>query len=63
MIEQSELGPGMSVLEIGSGGCNAALLAEVVGPAGHVVSVDVDPEVYDQRSPDCRRTATVPRFG
>lgn len=34
MIEQSELGPGMSVLEIGSGGCNAALLAEVVGPEG-----------------------------
>ncbi|WP_329427971.1 methyltransferase, FxLD system [Streptosporangium sp. NBC_01495] len=48
MIEQSELGPGMSVLEIGSGGCNAALLAEVVGPEGRVVSVDIDPEVTDR---------------
>jgi protein-L-isoaspartate(D-aspartate) O-methyltransferase len=29
------------VLEIGSGGYNAALLAEVVGPGGRVVSVDI----------------------
>jgi protein-L-isoaspartate(D-aspartate) O-methyltransferase len=48
MIEQAELGPGMSVLEIGSGGFNAALLAEVVGPDGQVVSVDIDPEVTDR---------------
>ncbi|MEU8039373.1 methyltransferase, FxLD system [Streptosporangium sp. NPDC049078] len=48
MIEQSGLGPGMSVLEIGSGGYNAALLAEVVGPDGRVVSVDIDPEVTDR---------------
>lgn len=48
MIEQAGLGPGMSVLEIGSGGCNAALLAEVVGPGGRVVSVDIDPEVTDR---------------
>lgn len=45
MIEQAGLGPGMSVLEIGSGGYNAALLAEVVSPGGRVVSVDIDPEV------------------
>ncbi len=45
MIEQAGLGPGMSVLEVGSGGVNAALLAEVVGPGGRVVSVDIDPEV------------------
>jgi len=44
-IEQAGLGPDMSVLEIGSGGTNAALLAEVVGPDGRVVSVDIDPEV------------------
>ncbi len=50
MIEQSGLGPGMSVLEIGSGGYNAALLAEVVGPGGRVVSVDIDPEVTDRAS-------------
>lgn len=48
MIEQAELRPGMSVLEIGSGGYNAALLAEVVGPEGQVVSVDIDPEVTDR---------------
>ncbi|RDI35367.1 methyltransferase, FxLD system [Lentzea flaviverrucosa] len=48
MIEQAEIGEGMSVLEIGSGGFNAALLAEVVGPGGWVVSVDIDPEVTDR---------------
>ncbi|MFB7763516.1 methyltransferase, FxLD system [Streptomyces xiamenensis] len=48
MIEQAGLGPGMSVLEIGSGGYNAALLAEVVGRQGRVVSVDIDPLVTDR---------------
>lgn len=48
MIEQAGLGPGMSVLEIGSGGCNAALVAEVVGSDGSVVSVDIDAEVVDR---------------
>ncbi|MFF0250163.1 methyltransferase, FxLD system [Streptosporangium sandarakinum] len=48
MIEQAGVGRGMSVLEIGSGGYNAALLAEVVGPEGRVVSVDIDPEVTDR---------------
>lgn len=48
MIEQAELGAGMSVLEIGSGGFNAALLAELVGPDGRVFSVDIDPEVTDR---------------
>ncbi|WP_405087568.1 methyltransferase, FxLD system [Microbispora sp. NBC_01389] len=48
MIEQARLGPGMSVLEIGSGGYNAALLAEVVGPAGRVISMDIDPEVTER---------------
>lgn len=38
----------MTVLEIGSGGCNAALLAEMAGPAGRVVSMDIDPEVTDR---------------
>jgi protein-L-isoaspartate(D-aspartate) O-methyltransferase len=47
MIEQAGLGPGMTVLEIGSGGYNAALLAEVVGPSGRVVSVDIDQDVVD----------------
>lgn len=45
MLEQAEVAPGMRVLEIGSGGVNAALLAELVGPTGQVVTVDIDPEV------------------
>jgi protein-L-isoaspartate(D-aspartate) O-methyltransferase len=45
MIEAAALSPGSRVLEIGSGGYNAALLAEVVGPAGTVVTVDIDAQV------------------
>jgi protein-L-isoaspartate(D-aspartate) O-methyltransferase len=48
MLEQADLRRGMAVLEIGSGGLNAALIAEIVGPDGHVVSVDIDPEVTDR---------------
>ena len=45
MIENARLSPGMRVLEIGSGGYKASLLAEIVGPTGTVVSVDIDPYV------------------
>ncbi|MFJ3405430.1 methyltransferase, FxLD system [Promicromonospora sp. NPDC090134] len=45
MIELAQIGPGARMLEIGSGGYNAALLAEVVGEAGSVVSIDIDPWV------------------
>jgi protein-L-isoaspartate(D-aspartate) O-methyltransferase len=38
----------MTVLEVGSGGLNAAYIAEIVGEKGHVVSVDIDPEVTDR---------------
>jgi len=48
MLEQAELGPGMTVLEVGSGGLNAALIAEIIGDDGRVVSVDIDPEVTDR---------------
>lgn len=48
MLEQAALRPGMRVLEIGSGGCNAALLAELVGEAGEVTSIDIDPKVVDR---------------
>lgn len=44
-IEQADIQPGMNVLEIGSGGVNAAYLAELVGERGNVVTVDIDPEV------------------
>lgn len=43
MIEQLRLEPGMTVLEVGSGGYNAELLAHLLGERGRVVTVDVDP--------------------
>lgn len=48
MIEQADIRRGMRVLEIGSGGYNAALLAEVVGEEGRVVSIDIDPDITDR---------------
>lgn len=44
MIEAAQLGPGSRVLEIGSGGCQAALLAEI---GALVTSIDIDPDVID----------------
>jgi protein-L-isoaspartate(D-aspartate) O-methyltransferase len=45
MLELLDLRPGQRVLEIGAGtGYNAALLANIVGPAGRVDSIDIDPE-------------------
>jgi len=49
MLQQLALRPGHRVLEIGTGtGYNAALMAEIVGPAGHVVSVDVDGAIAER---------------
>ena len=46
MLELLDLEPGMKVLEIGAGtGYNAALLSEIVGPRGTVVSVESQPPV------------------
>lgn len=45
MLEAAEVKPGMNVVEIGSGGYNAALLAELVGPGGRVTTVDIDPDI------------------
>ncbi|MEV0326920.1 methyltransferase, FxLD system [Micromonospora echinospora] len=56
MLEQAEIEPGMRVLEIGSGGYNAALIAELVGPQGAVTSVDIDPEIV-ARARVCLQTA------
>ena len=43
MIEQLQLEPGMRVLEVGAGsGYNAAILSELTGVDGHVISVDID---------------------
>ncbi|MFB8144829.1 methyltransferase, FxLD system [Streptomyces parvus] len=48
MLEQAQVKPGMRVLEIGSGGLNAAYLAELVGEHGEVVTVDIDPVVTER---------------
>ncbi|MGW7757926.1 methyltransferase, FxLD system [Streptomyces violaceusniger] len=48
MLEAARVQPGHRVLEIGSGGCNAALIAELVGPTGHVTTLDIDPAVTDR---------------
>ncbi|MGH2349227.1 MAG: methyltransferase domain-containing protein [bacterium] len=46
MAEQLALEPGHRVLEIGAGtGYNAAILRELVGPAGTVVTVDIQSDV------------------
>ncbi|MGW2832657.1 methyltransferase, FxLD system [Streptomyces sp. NPDC001286] len=45
MIDGLRPRPGMTVLEVGSGGFNAELLAHVVGRRGRVVTVDLDPYV------------------
>ncbi|MPY33419.1 methyltransferase, FxLD system [Streptomyces adustus] len=48
MLEQAGIRPGMNVLEIGSGGYNAALIQELVGGAGEVTTVDIDRDVIDR---------------
>lgn len=48
MLEQAAIEPGMNVLEIGSGGYNAALIAELVGVTGEVTTVDIDEWVTDR---------------
>ncbi|MCK1812730.1 methyltransferase, FxLD system [Streptomyces sp. XM4011] len=45
MLEQAGVEEGMRVLEVGSGGLNAAYLAELVGASGEVTTVDIDPDV------------------
>ena len=45
MLEAAQIAPGMTVLEVGSGGCNAALLAELVGDQSLVTTIDIDPDI------------------
>ncbi|MFN2494976.1 MAG: methyltransferase, FxLD system [Pseudonocardiaceae bacterium] len=60
MLEQAQLRTGMRVLEIGSGGYNAALIAELVGETGQVTTVDIDPDVVD-RARNCLTAAGYPQ--
>ena len=56
MLEQAQITPGMRVLEVGSGGYNAALIAELVGDTGEVTSVDIDPDIV-ARAQECLAAA------
>lgn len=48
MLEQLDAQPGQRVLEVGAGtGYNAALIAAIVGPSGHVTTVDVDADLVN----------------
>ncbi|MEV7616111.1 methyltransferase, FxLD system [Streptomyces sp. NPDC089799] len=46
MLRRANLRPGAHVLEIGGGGYNACLIAELVGPQGSVVCMEIDPYVH-----------------
>jgi protein-L-isoaspartate(D-aspartate) O-methyltransferase len=49
MLDQLQVNPGDHILEIGAGtGYNAALLAELTGPAGRVTTVDIDSDITTQ---------------
>jgi protein-L-isoaspartate(D-aspartate) O-methyltransferase len=49
MLEQLGLAAGQRVLEVGTGtGYNAALIAEIVGDCGSVVTIDVEPDLADR---------------
>lgn len=47
-LAQLQVEPGMRVLEVGSGGPLAAVLAHLVGPDGEVVTVDIDEGVTER---------------
>lgn len=48
MLEQLNLQPGHSVLEIGAGtGYNAALISYIVGSTGQVIAIDIDKDITE----------------
>jgi SAM-dependent methyltransferase len=63
LLEASGIGPGMRVLDLGTGlGHVAAAVAELVGPDGEVVGVDIDPRmlaVARARTPHLRQVRFV----
>src|SRR5262249_33844858 len=51
MLDLLRLEPGQRVFELGTGsGWNAALIGNIVGPSGHVYSVEIIPELAKQAS-------------
>jgi protein-L-isoaspartate(D-aspartate) O-methyltransferase len=60
MLELLDVRPGQRVLEIGAGtGYNAALLARLTGPDGHITTIDIDPQLVRQ----ARRALRVNGYG
>ncbi|MFC4783956.1 methyltransferase domain-containing protein [Nocardioides sp. MAHUQ-72] len=48
LLEASGIAPGMRVLDLGTGpGDVAVAVAQIVGPSGHVVGLDVDPRMLE----------------
>src|SRR5262245_17684273 len=48
LLHEAGIGPGMKVLDLGSGAGDVALLvAERVGPTGHVVGLDTDERILE----------------
>ena len=57
MLDQLDLLPGLRVLEVGAGtGFNAAVIAELVGPSGSVVTIDIQPDVVAEARAALDRT-------
>lgn len=56
MLEQLDVRDGHRVFEAGAGtGWNAALLAALAGPGGHVSTIDIDPEISAQAAASLQR--------
>jgi protein-L-isoaspartate(D-aspartate) O-methyltransferase len=56
MLEQLDVREGHRVFEAGAGtGWNAALLATLAGPGGHVSTIDIDPEITAQAAASLER--------
>jgi protein-L-isoaspartate(D-aspartate) O-methyltransferase len=56
MLEQLDVRDGHRVFEAGAGtGWNAALLATLAGPGGHVSTIDIDPEISAQAAASLER--------
>jgi protein-L-isoaspartate(D-aspartate) O-methyltransferase len=48
MLREAAITRGQTVVEIGSGGCNAAYAQELVGDRSRVITMDIDPYVTDR---------------
>jgi protein-L-isoaspartate(D-aspartate) O-methyltransferase len=47
-LRQAGLRGGQNILEVGSGGYNAALIAAIIGRSGRVTTIDIDPFVVER---------------